>query len=278
MNMKSALKFFLAATLVLGRVALSPAQVADRVTQSPAPAPQPEHHLITTAAPRPNPAVLPVPREQEGVRKRFEQLNERVQAARGNVDLVFVGDSITQGWEGSGRNVWQKFYARRKALNLGIGGDRTEHVLWRLDHGNLDGLPPKAAVVMIGTNNSNRDDYSAREILEGVTAVVQKLREKVPSVKVLLLAIFPRGEDFNAQRGKILEVNQALRKLDDGRHVFFLDFGDRLIEPDGRIAKAIMPDYLHLTEKGYEIWAEAIESKLAGVLGDPPVAAGAGTN
>ena len=146
-------------------------------------------------------AVAPEPRG-EGWMRRHESFNERVK--QGNVDLIFVGDSITQGWEGAGKEVWARYYGHRNAVNLGIGGDRTQHVLWRLDHGNVDGIQPKAAVIMIGTNNSGANRNSASEMVDGVTAVVKKLREKLPQTRLLLLDIFPRGEQFNDQRGKIL--------------------------------------------------------------------------
>lgn len=226
-----------------------------------------------TPVTRTNAAIVPAERDQERPRQRYEQLNQRVKDAQGKVDLVFLGDSITQGWEGSGKNVWQRFYGHRRALNLGIGGDRTQHILWRIDHGNLDGIRPKALVLMIGTNNSNKDDHTPGEILEGVTAIIRRLREKLPETKLLLLGIFPRGATFSDQRGKILQVNQALARLDDGRSVFYLDFGSQLIESDGTISKTIMPDYLHLSERGYQIWAETIELKLAALLGDSPVSA-----
>lgn len=212
-----------------------------------------------------------MPREQEGPRKRYEELNRRVEAAQGNVDLLFLGDSITQGWEGNGKQVWQQFYGHRKALNIGIGGDRTQHVLWRLENGNIKGIKPKVTVLMIGTNNSNRDDHTPAEILEGVVAIVNKLRASLPEMKILVVGIFPRGAAFNDQRGKILQVNQALAKLDDGRSVFYVDFGSRLIEADGSISKEIMPDFLHLSEKGYRIWAESIEPMVSRMLGDTPV-------
>jgi lysophospholipase L1-like esterase len=226
----------------------------------------------SAAAVRTNTAIIPAPRAQEGPQKRYAELNQRVKAAAGNVDLVFLGDSITQGWEGNGKNVWKKYYGERKALNIGIGGDRTQHVLWRLDNGNFEGIKPKVVVLMIGTNNSNRDDHPAGEIHEGVVAIVRRLQELSPDTKVLLVGIFPRGQNFNDQRGKILQVNQALAKLDDGKRVFYVDFGSRLIERDGSISKAIMPDYLHLSEAGYRIWAEAIEPKLAELLGVNPIA------
>ena len=182
-----------------------------------------------------------------------------------------MGDSITEGWEGNGKKVWAKYYAPRQALNLGIGSDHTQHVLWRLEHGNLDGLKPKAAVVLIGVNNIPADTNSPRQVLEGVTAVVNKLREKLPDTKILLLGIFPFREDFCAQRGKALQVNQALRKLDDGQRVRFLDIGSQFIQPDGTISKDMMRDYLHLSPAGYRLWAEAIEPELAAMLGEKPV-------
>jgi lysophospholipase L1-like esterase len=189
----------------------------------------------------------------------------------GACDIAFIGDSITQGWEGNGKTVWTNYYGKRKCLNFGVGGDRTQHVLWRFENGQLDGLKPKAAVLMIGTNNSNRDDNTEADILEGVQAIVKQLRERLPETQVLVLGIFPRGQTFSAQRGKLLQVNQALAKLADGKRVHYLDFGSQLIEADGSISKALMPDYLHLSERGYEIWAKAIEQKLKemGVKGEP---------
>ncbi len=205
--------------------------------------------------------------------ERHNQLNERTKAAAGKVDLVFIGDSITQGWEGAGKTVWEKHYAGRKTHNLGIGGDKTQHVLWRLENGNLDGLDPKAAVVMIGTNNSGKDRNTPAEITEGVTGVISKLRAMRPQMKILLLGIFPRGQNFNDQRGSILQVNQAIAKLADNQSVFWVDFGSLLINADGSISKDLMPDYLHLSTKGYEIWADAIEPKLVELLGEKSTAA-----
>ena len=139
---------------------------------------------------KPNDAVVPVPREGGWV-KRHESFNERVK--KGNVDLIFIGDSITQGWEGAGKKVWEEFYGKRNAVNLGIGGDRTQHVLWRLENGNIEGIKPKLAVLMIGTNNSGSN--SSEQIAAGVTAIVEKLRKELPETKVLVLGIFPRGAD-----------------------------------------------------------------------------------
>ena len=220
------------------------------------------------APPLSHSAITPEPRG-EGWMKRHESFNERVQ--QGNVGLLFIGDSITQGWEGAGKEVWKRYYAHRGAVNLGIGGDRTQHVLWRLDHGNVDGIKPKAAVIMIGTNNSGAERNTALEIVDGVTAIVADLRQRLPQTRLLLLDILPRGEQFNGQRGKILQVNQAIRKLHDGAFVHYLAIGHEFLEANGSISKEIMPDFLHLTPKGYEMWAAAIEPKLSELLGDEPV-------
>jgi len=218
-----------------------------------------------------NPCVIPVPRTDEWATNRFLELNQRVKASRGQAEVVFIGDSITQGWEGSGKEVWARYYAPRHALNLGIGSDHTQHVLWRLEHGNLDGLNPKVAVVLIGVNNLPLASNTPRMVLEGVTAVVRRLREKLPETRILLLGIFPFREDFNIQRAKGLQVNQALHKLDDGKWIHFLDFGYVFIEPDGKISKGMMPDFVHLTPKGYRLWAESMEPKLAELLEEPQV-------
>jgi lysophospholipase L1-like esterase len=215
----------------------------------------------TNAVARTNSAIIPVSRVG-GATNRQALVLQRAKDNPGECDVIFVGDSITQGWEGNGSNVWRQFYGSRKALNFGVGGDRTQHVLWRFEQGQLAGLKPKAAVLMIGTNNSNGQDNTEAEILEGVLAIVKQIRERLPQTKILVLGIFPRSQTFSAQRGKILQVNQGLAKVADGNMIHYLDFGSQLIEADGSISRAKMPDFLHLSEAGYEIWAQAIEPKL----------------
>ncbi|MBE7501507.1 MAG: hypothetical protein HS113_14635 [Verrucomicrobiales bacterium] len=220
-------------------------------------------------------AIVPVPRGDQGWQDRQKRFNERVAEVGRRAQVIFIGDSITQGWEGAGREVWAKYYAHRDALNLGIGGDRTQHVLWRLANGNLEGLQPKAAVVMIGTNNSNGEDNTVAQIAEGVTAIVRLLRERLPDTRIILVGIFPRGENPQAQRGKLLQVNQILQKLGDDEHVFFVDFGHRFVTAEGLIPAALMPDYLHLSPQAYGVWAESIEDLLCRLLGDTRVPAAA---
>lgn len=228
---------------------------------------------LTSAENAPHSAIDPKPRPDAGWQNRHKAMNEKVAEQGSKAQVIFIGDSITQGWEGAGKEVWARYYAHRNAINLGIGGDRTQHVLWRLDNGNLKGINPKAAVVMIGTNNSNGEDNTPGQIVDGITAIVQKLRQELPETKILLVAIFPRNENFSPQRGKILQVNQVLRKLADDQSVFWIDFGHEFVDNQGLIPFALMPDYLHLSVQGYEIWAKAMESRLATILGDSPVGA-----
>lgn len=220
-------------------------------------------------------AIEPVPRGEDWWQQRHRAINQRVAETGDRARVIFIGDSITQGWEGAGKEVWERYYAPRHALNLGISGDRTQHVLWRLDNGNLDGLKPRAAVVMIGTNNSNGEDNTVEQIADGVRAIVAKLRAKLPETKVVLLAIFPRSENPGTQRGKVLQVNQLLQRLGDNRNVFFVDFGYKFLNDQGLIPRELMPDYLHLSPAGYALWAESIEGLLAQLLGESPVSAAA---
>lgn len=210
-------------------------------------------------------AIKPAPRDGNWM-KRHESFNQR--AKQGDIDLIFLGDSITQGWEGAGKEAWQKHYAGRKAANMGIGGDRTQHVLWRLDNGNLEGINPKLVVLMIGTNNSNGKDHTAEEIADGIKAIVAKLRQKLPETKVLMLAVFPRGAMPNPQREKNARASELASSVADGKMVHYLDIGPKFLTANGTLEKDIMPDLLHLSPKGYQIWAEAIEPKVAELLAE----------
>jgi beta-glucosidase len=215
-----------------------------------------------------NPAVTAVARADAWWQQRHAAMNERVK--KGNVDLVFLGDSITQGWEDSGAALWKERYAPRNAVNLGISGDQTEHLLWRLQNGNLAGIAPKAAVVMIGTNNvgNTGGKHSAEQIAAGVKAVLDELAKQSPKTKVLLLAIFPRSEKPDPKREKITEINAALSKFADGDRVTFLDLAPKFLAADDTLPKDLMPDFLHLSPKGYQIWADAIEPDLKRLLGE----------
>lgn len=220
--------------------------------------------LSAEEKPKLHSATKPVPRAG-GWMNRHKSFNTRV--AKGKVDLVFIGDSITQAWENPGRKVWAKFYGKRNAVNLGISGDRTQHVIWRLDNGNLYNIQPKAAVIMIGTNNSGSN--TSQEVADGLKIIVKQIRTKSPKTKILLLGVFPRGTNKADKKRQVNEgANAIFSKLDDGKHVHYLDIGPKFLEKDGTLTREIMPDLLHLSEKGYSIWAESIESELAKLLGE----------
>lgn len=213
-------------------------------------------------------AVTPVQRKSDWWVKRFNLLNERIKQ-NPDTKLLFVGDSITHSWDSrKGQKVWQQYYTKRKAVNIGISADRTQHVLWRLDYGNVDGISPKAAVLMIGTNNSNRQDNTAEEIADGIIAICKKLQEKLPKTKILMLAIFPRGPKPSMQREKNAKASLLASRIADNKTIFYLDIGDKFLTKDKILTKEIMPDYLHPNEKGYCIWAQAIEPKLKELLGE----------
>ena len=193
--------------------------------------------------------------------------NRKLKAAGKDPKVVFIGDSITEGWEKSGRAVWQRYYARYDAVALGFGGDHTENVLWRLQHGEVDGLAPKVAVLMIGTNNAGDRHDDPEATAAGVKAIIDDLRKRLPESKVLLLAIFPREEQPAAFLRRLNEeVNARIAGLADGRRVFFANLNAAFLNADGTLARDVMPDLLHPQEKGYEIWARSMEPILQKLL------------
>jgi len=230
---------------------------------------------LVAASAETNYAIQPV--LHPGTEKRHEICNEI--SKKGEAELVFLGDSITAGWAGRGKAVWEKTWAPLKAANFGISGDRTEHVLWRLEHGNFDGLKPKEIVLMIGTNNTGHQgrpqkelngavyQCTAQQTAEGIKAIIAKLQQKCPDAKILVLAIFPRGANKDDKFRQQNEATNAIVKgLADDKKVFFLDVGAKFLAADGTLSKNIMPDLLHPNEKGYEIWADAIEGKVKELL------------
>jgi beta-glucosidase len=182
-------------------------------------------------------------------------------------EIVFIGDSITQGWEKEGREVWQRHFAKLNGLALGFGGDRTENVLWRLQHGEIDGIRPKVAVLMIGTNNTGHRAENPATTAAGIKRLVDEIRQRLPDTKLLLLAVFPRGEkpdDF--QRGLNERVNKLIEGYADGRNVHFLNINAALLNADGTLGKDVMPDLLHPNEKGYGLWQRAMAPTLDKLL------------
>ena len=196
--------------------------------------------------------ALPSERKDEGAIKTHERFRARTK--EGPIGVLFIGDSITAGWSGnSGAAIWKKEFEPLQAANFGRSSDATQHVLWRIMNGELDGIEPKVVVLLIGTNNIASDQ---KVVTMGVTKIVETIREKLPKTKVLLLGVFPRGKSTDLP--KIMEhvrgVNGDLAKLDDGKSVRYLDLGEKLA-PDGKVTKEVFSDGVHLTEKGYQIWA-----------------------
>jgi lysophospholipase L1-like esterase len=246
-----------------------------------------------------NPAAQKLNRDNQ----RHKDFLKRIEQSKGVGDVIFLGDSITNGWEG--QKAWQEYFGSFKPVNLGIGGDQTGHILWRITDGHeLDNLKPKAAVIMIGTNNTSAG-HSAQQIAGGIKAIVEELKKQKPGIKILVLGVFPRGSSGDADRTleqitegikpineelkkekpdikllnaavrnleqkkgtipaaklskKIAEINGIIAKLDDGNTVFYKDIGKEFLDQNGGLSGEIMPDYLHLSVKGYDIWGKAIK-------------------
>lgn len=248
-----------------------------------------------------NPAVRKLNRDIP----RHKEFLKRIEQSNGVGDVIFLGDSITHGWEG--QKAWQEHLGSFKPVNLGIGGDQTGHVLWRITEGHeLDQLKPKAAVIMIGTNNIG--GHTAQQIAGGIEAIVKELKHQKPHIKILVLGVFPRGSSADAERSleqitegikpineelkkekpdikhlnalvrnlerqrgripaaklnkKVAEINALIASLGDGKTVFYKDIGKEFLDPNGGLSGEIMPDYLHLSAKGYDIWGKAIKGDL----------------
>lgn len=221
-----------------------------------------------------NTAVVPVPRGENWLRRH----DAFVKAAKqGGGRVLFLGDSITDHWRkdnpaAGGKDVWDKELAPLGAVNFGISGDRTQHLLWRIKHGEIAGFRPEVVVLQIGTNNTGyeHDGMTPRnspiEVVAGITAIVEELRSKLPEAKILLLAPFPRGEPNDPTRAQIKEISDGIAKLQDGIHVRYLDIGGHFLGVDGRILPGVMPDLVHPSRKGYEIWAAAIRGPLVTMM------------
>ncbi len=220
-------------------------------------------------------ASAPIARTDAAFLKRHEEILARGKA--GPVRLVMLGDSITQGWRNT-PHVWEHYYGKLDAANFGIGSDKTQNVIWRIENGEFDGLAPQLVVLMLGTNNSN--EHTGDEIAAGNKKIIDLIRAKSPATKFLVLAIFPRDARRNAtglitdaaiaDAGKrmaaIDRANALLAKFDDGKAIRFLDIGAQFLGRDGKIPWTLMPDQLHPTAAGYQLWAEAMQPLLAEMM------------
>lgn len=203
-----------------------------------------------------------LPRHKEKLEEKRKLL-----AAGTPPQVVFIGDSITQGWEKEGAKVWQRHFAPLNGLALGFGGDRTENVLWRLQHGEIDGLAPKAVVLMIGTNNTGHRAEAPETTAAGIQRLIDEIRQRLPATQVLLLAVFPRGEKPDDFLRRINDqVNQRIKGFADGKTVHFLDINAELLNADGTLSKDVMPDLLHPNAQGYALWQRAMAPTLNQLL------------
>jgi lysophospholipase L1-like esterase len=205
---------------------------------------------------------------------RHKEFLKRIETSKGEGEVIFLGDSITHGWEGKdAKKVWDEQFGAFKPVNLGIGGDQTGHVLWRITEGKeLENLKPKAAVMMIGTNNTG--GHSAEQIAGGIKAIIDELQKQKPGIKILILGVFPRGNRNDADmttkvipadklNKKIPQINEIISKFADNKTVFYKDIGKEFLTKEGGLGADIMPDYLHLSKAGYEIWGKAIKEDVA---------------
>jgi lysophospholipase L1-like esterase len=190
-------------------------------------------------------------------------------AKQDKVDLLMIGDSITFRFARAGQTVWRKYYETRKGYNFGSSGDRTEHILWRLRNGKLDSIQPKLVTLLIGTNNLMRPDEPPEQTAYAIDAITKEIRRHLPTAKILLLGIFPRGSTLDDPgRLRNEQVNAIISKLHDGQRIFYLDIGDAFLNPDRSLNTELISDGVHPNAKGFEVWAEAMEPTIKRLLSE----------
>jgi len=215
----------------------------------------------------PGPPWIPQPRPGAGMRAWLDHHERYVARAReGHINVLFVGDSIVERFATIGKDVWDDRYAPLGAVNFGISGDRTQFLLWRLEHGELDGISPQLVVLEIGTNNlavAHTDD-----IVRAIGTLVNYITDKLPQAKLLVVGLLPRGAAANTPlRQKIVDVNRRLMALDAQKNVSFIDVGPQLLDTDGSLSADVMPDGLHPSALGYQLWADAMQDTFDMLLG-----------
>jgi beta-glucosidase len=210
-----------------------------------------------------NTAIIPKEKSSDWWQKRHQKKLEEVKGEKRNAQIVFIGNSITHNLEKPGsKEIWEKYFGKYNPLNLGFGADRTENVLWRItEGGELKGLHPKLAVILIGTNNTDAEHYpttnSGAEVAQGIIKICHEVQKQLPETKVLILAIFPFGKNpENKRRANNSEASRLAAKIANGKTIFYTDLTANFINPDGTIDTVIMPDYLHPSVAGNWIWAK----------------------
>ncbi|MFO1388698.1 GDSL-type esterase/lipase family protein [Cellvibrio sp.] len=177
-------------------------------------------------------------------------------AEKGGVDLLFVGDSITAGWNAE---IYQKYFGVYNPANFGIGGDHTGNLLWRLKYGHAEKLHPKVVVMLIGVNNFGHLNETPDQVFQGIKACLLQLRKIYPNAKILVNGVLPFEESVDSpKRAMVKAVNAKVKTLNDNQHVFVKDYGSAFLQPDGSITKDVMGDFLHPTAKGYQLWVDAM--------------------
>lgn len=218
------------------------------------------------------PADEPVMRSDNNSHIAHEQLVAK--AKTGKIDLYFLGDSITRRWGATDypaflSNFKSNFYGWN-AADFGWGADTTQNILWRITHGELDGVNPKVIVLLAGTNNVGKeagDDAKIEDVTHGITAIIKLCEAKAPRATIILMGIFPRNDGPTTDC--INRINTKIEKLADTKHVRYLNINDRLADQHGKLYEGVMMDKLHPTLKGYQIWADALKPVLLELLGAP---------
>ena len=234
-------------------------------------------HVTTAATTRGarSAAAVPARRTDPNSALAHEQLVAKAKAGR--IDLYFLGDSITRRWGCSDPQYaamlenWKQNFFGWNAGNFGWGGDGVQHMLWRIRNGELDGVNPKVIVISAGTNNiGTKPGGSAKvaDIVNGIRALIDTCRQKAPDAKIVLTAIFPRNDSMDVLP-EINQVNAELAKLADDRTVFVLNVNDKLADANGVLFDGMTGDKLHLTVKGYQVWADGLKPLLTKFLGPP---------
>lgn len=212
-------------------------------------------------------AITPERQPDSWMQRHKEKLEV---AKQGDIDILLIGDSITHFWEyREAPEIWDEYFSEYTHLNLGFGGDRTEHVIWRIQNGAIDEISPKLTVLLIGTNNTGHRKDPAKDTALGIQMILEELVTRLPQSKILLLAIFPRGQSPDDELRLINnETNEYISNFADNKRIFFLDINDNLINESGEINADIMPDFLHLSKKGYNIWATSMNPMISKLMGD----------
>ncbi len=197
--------------------------------------------------------------------QKLAEIAERT-AKRTLPQLVFIGDSITEGWLKDGTAEWNRRYARYHAFNLGYGGDRTENILWRLQHGEVAGLDPQVVVLMAGTNNTGHRQEDPATTAAGLRKLLDELQQRLPRTKILLLGVFPRDGASDQSRRLNTAINERIARFADNRRIFYQDVTAAFVDAQGELSRDVMPDLLHPNARGYEIWGAAMDPVLQKLL------------